>query len=148
MVEFAYNNKVYMGIKVSPFKANQGQDPRMGFEIKKKEKYKGTEKFTEKIRNIQKEAKMALQKAQEDIKRYTDRERGEVEKYRMDDLVLLSTKNLEYQIAGRRMEKFTKCFVGPYKVKVIISSNAIELELPSTIRIPVVNVSRVQRYKS
>ena len=30
----------------------------------------------------------------------------------------------------------------------IISSNAIELELPSTIKIyPVVNVSRVQRYK-
>jgi len=39
-------------------------------------------------------------------------------------------------------------FVGPYKVKAIISSNAIELELPSMIKIhPVVNVSRVQRYK-
>jgi len=38
----------------------------------------------------------------------------------------------------------TKCFVGPYKVKGIISSNAIELELPKSIRIyPVVNVSRV-----
>ena len=46
------------------------------------------------------------------------------------------------------MEKFTECFVGPYKVKAIISSNAIELELPSMIKIhPVVNVSRVQRYK-
>jgi len=34
-------------------------------------------------------------------------------------------------------------------VKAIISSNAIELDLPSTVRIhPVVNVSRVQRYKS
>ena len=40
-------------------------------------------------------------------------------------------------------------FVGPYKVKAIISSNAIELELSSTIRIhPVVNVSQVQWYKS
>ena len=42
------------------------------------------------------------------------------------------------------MEKFTECFVGPYKVKAIISSNAIELELPSTIKIHlVVNVSSV-----
>ena len=42
----------------------------------------------------------------------------------------------------------TECFVGPYKVKRIISSNAIELELPKSIRIhPVVNVSRVQLYK-
>jgi len=48
----------------------------------------------------------------------------------------------------RRSEKLTECFVGLYKVKGIISSNAIELELPKSIRIhPVVNVSRVQLYK-
>ena len=42
----------------------------------------------------------------------------------------------------------TKRFVGPYKVKGIISSNAIELELPKSIRIhSVVNISRVQLYK-
>ena len=39
-------------------------------------------------------------------------------------------------------------FVGPYKIKEIISSNAVELELPKSIRIhPVVNVSRVWLYK-
>ena len=82
------------------------------------------------------------------MKRYADRERGEVEEYQVDDLVLLSTKDLKYQMAGRHTEKFTECFVGPYKVKVIISSNAIELELPRTVKIhPVVNVSRVRRYK-
>ena len=49
---------------------------------------------------------------------------------------------------GRRLEKLTKCFVGPYKVKGIVSSNVIELELPKSIKIhPVVNVSRVQPYK-
>ena len=63
--------------------------------------------------------------------------------------MLLSTKDLKYQMVGRRTEKLTKRFVGPYKVKSIVSMNAIELELPSTIRIhPVVNVSRVQRYTS
>jgi len=78
------------------------------------------------------------------MKRYADRERGEVEEYRVDDLVLLSTKDLKYQMIGRHTEKFTECFVGPYKVKAIISSNAIELELPSTIKIHlVVNISRV-----
>ena len=95
------------------------------------------------------EAKVALQKAQKDMKWYADRKRGEVKEYRVGNLVLLSTKDLKYQIAGKCTEKFTKHFVGLYKVKAIISSNAIELELPSTIRIhPVVNVSRVRRYKS
>jgi len=38
--------------------------------------------------------------------------------------------------------------VGPYKVKRIILTNVIELELPSTIKIhPVVNISRVHMYK-
>jgi len=49
---------------------------------------------------------------------------------------------------GRRSEKLTEHFVGPYKVKGIISSNVIELELPKSIKIhPVVNISRVQLYK-
>jgi len=147
--EFAYNNKVHTGTKVLPFKANNGQDPRMGFEMRKKGKYEGAEKFAERIKNVQEEAKAALQKAQEDMKQYADRERGKVEEYQVGDLVLLSTKDLKYQMVGRRTEKLTEHFVGPYKVKAIISSNAIELDLPSTVKIhPVVNVSRVRRYKS
>jgi len=55
---------------------------------------------------------------------------------------------LKWQIKGRRSEKLTEHFVGPYKVKEIVSSNTIELELPKSIKIhPVVNVSRVQLYK-
>jgi len=51
-------------------------------------------------------------------------------------------------MAGRCIEKFTECFVEPYKMKAIIYNNAIELELPSIIKIhPIVNVSKVQKYK-
>jgi len=55
---------------------------------------------------------------------------------------------LKWQIKGRRSEKLTEHFVGPYKVKGIVSSNVIELELPKSIKIhSVVNISRVQLYK-
>jgi len=38
--------------------------------------------------------------------------------------------------------------MGPYKMKRILSTNAIKLKLPSTIKIhPVVDVSRVHMYK-
>jgi len=61
--------------------------------------------------------------------------------------VILSTKNLKYQIVGRRTEKLTERFVGPYKIKKIISSNAVELELSSIIKVhPVVNISRIHQY--
>jgi len=57
-------------------------------------------------------------------------------------------KDLKWQMKERRLEKLTECFVGLYKVKGIVSSNAIELELPKTIKIhSIVNVSRVQLYK-
>ena len=60
---------------------------------------------------------------------------------------MLSTKDLKYQMASRRTEKLMERFVGPYKIKKIVSMNVVELELPSTIRIhPVVNVSRIHRY--
>ena len=81
---------------MSPFKANQGQEPRIGFELKKKGKYGRTEKFAEKMRNVQEEVKAVLQKAQEDMKWYIDKQRGEVKEYRVGDLVLLSTKDLKY----------------------------------------------------
>ena len=129
------------------FKANYKQDPRMGFKVRKKKRYKGAEKFVIKIKEIQEEAKAALEKAQEKIKKYTDRKREEVNEYKVGDLVMLSTKDLKYQIVGKRTEKLIERFVGPYKVKKIISANAVELELPSTIRIHlVVNISRICRY--
>jgi len=121
----------------------------MGFEGRRKGKYKAAGKFVEKMRKIQEEAKAALGKAQEKMKKYADRKQGKGEEYRVGDLVLLSTKDLKWQMKGRRSEKLTERFVGPYKVKGIVSSNVIELELPKTIKIhPVVNVSRVRLYQS
>jgi len=60
---------------------------------------------------------------------------------------MLSTKDLKYQMVGRKMEKLTERFVGPYKIKKIVLLNIVKLELPSTVKIHlVVNVSRIQRY--
>ena len=142
--EFAYNNKVYSNTKTSPFRANYRQDPRMGFEMKRKGKYEGAEKFITKIKEIQEEAKAALGKAQEEMKKYTDRKRAEVNEYKVGDLVMLSTKDLKYQMVGRRTEKLTERFVDSYRIKKIVSSNTVELELPSTVKIhSVVNISRI-----
>jgi len=145
--EFAYNNKTHSSTKMSLFKANYGQDPRMGFEGRKKGKYQRAEKFIKKMKEIQEEAKAALERVQEEIKKYTDKKRGEVDDYKVGDLVMLSTKDLKYQMVGRRTEKLMERFVGPYKIKKIILSNAVELELPSTVKIHlVVNVSRIRWY--
>jgi len=81
MAEFAYNNKMQTSTKVLPFKANNGQDPHIEFELRKKGKFEEANNFVERMQEIQEEAKAALGKAQEDMKRYADRHRGEAEEY-------------------------------------------------------------------
>ena len=54
------------------FEANSGQNPRMGFELRKKGKYEGAARFMERMKE---EAKATLAKAQEDIKKYANRHR-------------------------------------------------------------------------
>jgi len=147
MAEFVYNNKTYSSTRTSLFKANYRQDPRMGFEGRKKGKYEGAEKFIEKMKEIQEKVKVVLEKVQEEMKKYMDRKRAEADDYKVGDLVMLSTKDLKHQIVGRRTEKLTERFMDPYRIKKIILSNAVELELPNTIKIHlVVNISRIYRY--
>ena len=63
IVEFTYNNKAHSSTKTLLFKANYRQDPRIGFEVRKKRKYEGAEKFVIKMKEIQEKAKAALGKA-------------------------------------------------------------------------------------
>ena len=115
--------------------------------MRRKRKYKGAKKFVTKIREIQEEAKAVLGKAQEEIKKYIDKKRAEINEYKVEDLVILSTKDLKYQMVGRRTEKLTERFIGSYKIKKIVLLNAVELELSSIVKIHlVVNISRIQRY--
>jgi len=139
---------VQTSTRVSLFKANSGQDPHMGFEMRKKGKFEKAEEFAKRMKEVYEEAEATLRKSQKEIRKYANRKRSKPEEYRVDNWVLLSTKDLKFQIQGRYSEKLIEQFVGPYKVKRIISTNAIELELPSTMKIhPVVNVSRVCMYK-
>jgi len=103
--EFAYNNKVQTSTKVLPFKVNNGQDPHMGFEMRKKGKFERAEDFAKRIKEVYKEAEAALRKSQEEMRKYADRKRNKPEKYRVGDWVLLSTKDLKFQMKGRHSEK-------------------------------------------
>ena len=48
--EFVYNNKAHSSTRMSSFKTNYRQDPRMGFEERKKEKYERAKRFMIKIK--------------------------------------------------------------------------------------------------
>ena len=96
IAEFTYNNKIHSATKVLLFRANYRQDPRMGFEERQRGRYKVAGEFVERIKEIQEEAKAILGKTQKEMKKYANRKKREVDKYRVGDLVMLSTKDLKY----------------------------------------------------
>jgi len=77
LAEFAVNNKVHTATKVSTFMANYRRELRMGSNIRKRGKVEKVMEFVEKIKKVHEEAKAALKKAQEDMKRQADRGRKE-----------------------------------------------------------------------
>ena len=68
-----------MATKVSPFIVNYRREMRMGGDIRKKEKVEKATKFVKRIKRVHKEARAALKRAQEDIKRQADKGRRETE---------------------------------------------------------------------
>ena len=59
---------------------------------------------------------------------------------------MLSTKDLVFKEIPTK--KLTERYVGPYVIEEVVSTNVVKLQLPSSMRIhPVVNVSRIVRYK-
>jgi len=67
----------------------------MGFEMRRKGRFERAEKLVEQMKEVQGEAKAALAKVQEDMKKYADRHRSEAIEYKVRDLILLSTKDLK-----------------------------------------------------
>ena len=82
LAEFAVNNKTHTATKVLPFIANYRRELRMGEDIRKKGKVESATEFVERIKKIYKEAEVALKKTQEEMKRYADQSRKEMENWR------------------------------------------------------------------
>ena len=148
MAEFAFNNKVHTATKMSLFQVNYGKEPRIGFDIRKKRKNEKAEEFAREMKERHKETRVALMKSQEKMKRQADRIRKEAKEYKVGDRVLINTKDFSAKLMKRAMKKLMEKFMGPYMIKKIISENAVELELPVSLRIhPVVNVRRIVKYR-
>jgi hypothetical protein len=145
IAEFSYNNKIQSSTRISPFYANYGYDPRMGFEPRRNVKVQSVEDFVQRMQNVQKEVEAALHKARDDMKRYADHActHTHTPKYQVGDKVWLSTKDLH---TTRPSRKLMERQVGPYPISKIILPNAVELKLLPSFKIDVqINISLINQ---
>ena len=141
IAKFSYNNKIQKSIKILPFYANHGFNPQMGFEPWRDVKVQAVDKFVDKLKKVQEEAKVALHKAHDDMKPFADWMGAHAPEYKEGDQVWLSTKNLNINWPSR---KLTERQIGPYTITHIVSPNAVVLKLPSSFKIGVpINVSQL-----
>jgi len=119
----------------------------MGFDIRKKGKNMKAKEFVKEMKDRHEEVKAALVKSQEEMKKQADRNIKEAEEYRVEDKLLISTKDFPMELMKRATKKLTEKYIGPYVVKKIVSGNIVELKLLASLRIHlVVNVRRIVKY--
>ena len=59
---------------------------------------------------------------------------------------MLSMKDLVF--IEKPVKKLTKRYIVPYKIKEVVLRDVVKLKLPASMRIyPVVNISRIERYR-
>jgi Chromo (CHRromatin Organisation MOdifier) domain len=148
LVEFAYNNSRNLTTKYTPFKLNSGIDPITPVSTipERKHKVPASQLFFRNMTEDLAKAKQFLLDAQNRMKTYADQSRSDVE-FNVDDLVLLSTKNL--RLKTEKPRKLWPRFVGPYKIVARIGPVAYKLQMPNSVKIHnVFHVSMLHKFRS
>jgi Integrase zinc binding domain/Integrase core domain len=144
IAEHCYNNRVHSATGVSPFFATRGYEVNTSFSpTKQRSNPEKFDEFAERMSKAREEAKCALKRAADDMKRFYDRKR-KPEEYKVGEQVWLDAKNVT---TDRPKKKLDHKRLGPFKITQKISSVVYKLELPSSWRIhPVFHVSKLRRY--
>ena len=95
MVEFQHNNHVHSATQQPPFLLNTRWLPCMGFEPRQNPSGLETvNELTERMRTAIEEAKSMIRKAQDDMKRYYDRQRTPALVFNLGDKVFLDVSDI------------------------------------------------------
>ena len=133
LAEFVGNNTESETTKVTPFFANKGFHPRIGFEptrLPTNANELNADTFVIRMEEIQNILRGHMLLAQADYEKHANCHRGTTPQYRESNLVWLDTRNL---FTKRSCWKLENHFAGPYLVKQIVSTYAIKLTLPEDI---------------
>ncbi len=151
--EFAANNADSSSTLASPFLANSGQHPRVGFEpaeplppdltAQARANLIAADEFTTRMEEMNDHLRDEMLIAQAIFESSANRRRRPCPRYLVDDKVWLNAKNLN---TARPSVKLDDHNVGPFRVKKVFDNPlVIQLELPETMKVhPVFHASLLQ----
>lgn len=148
-LEIAHNNSIHTSTGFTPFYLSSGQQFILPISHAVDAANVSTNPTAaERIEQLNKDleqAKKNIAEAQKKQAAYADRRRREV-KLQVGEQVLLSTEHLSLKVESQTRKLFAK-YIGPFKIKRVVSDVAYELELPPTLHIhPVFHISKLKQY--
>jgi len=143
MAEFQHNNHVHSTTQQPLFLLDTRRIPCMGFEPQQNHSDLETvNEFTERMRMAIKEAKSAIHKTQDDMKRYYDHRRTPAPVFKPSDKVFLDASDIHTTCPS---QKLSHRRLGPFVVEQWIRPMAYRLRLPHGMKQlhPVFNVVKL-----
>jgi Integrase zinc binding domain/Chromo (CHRromatin Organisation MOdifier) domain len=142
LAEFAARNVVNSSTGMSPFFANAGYHPRMSFgpprpttatmsKTLKASNKEGTD-FASKMQEITDLLRTNMLSAQAAQERFANANRSPAPAYRVGDMVLLSTRNIN---SARPTKKFDQKYLGPFRVEEVVNPVSYRLKLPHELQL-------------
>jgi len=143
LAEFQHNNHVHSATQHPLFLLDTGRLPRIGFEPRQNHSDLETvNKFMERMRTAIEEAKSAIRKAQDDMKRYYNRRRTPAPVFNPGDKVFLDASDIQTM---RPSQKLSHRRLSPFVVERRIGPMAYRLKLPHWMKQlhPVFNIVKL-----
>jgi hypothetical protein len=143
IAQFAYNATPQEGLKMSPFKANYGYEPRTSLSPRQAKKSSETAKErVETLMNLHRDLKESAKLVQERMKRYYDLKVSEGPDLKGGDKVWLLHKNIS---SRRPSKKLDHVKLGPFEIKKKVTEVNYELDLPTKMKIhPVQHIAMLE----
>jgi hypothetical protein len=126
LAKHAYNNSVTLATCYSPIYTNYSFIPRSNWPINTKPKNHISSLYAYWIIGIHKNCLTMLETICESLGKYYDKGKKTPPEYKVGNLVMLNTKNLNF---GRPVKKFEITMIGPFKIDKIVFLMAMQLVL-------------------
>lgn len=145
IAQFAYNNSKHSSTNTSPFYAIYGYHPRLSVTLPRTNKDRSpAEERLKNLHDLHNEMKFNIALAQEKHSQFYNKRVTPGPKYKINDMVWLSAKNIKSQ---RPTGKLDYKKLGPFKIIGLVGSRAYRLDLPLSMRIhPVFHINLLEPY--
>jgi len=127
MAEFAYNNSVTMGSRLTLFFVNYGVHPNALDPLTLEPLNPASTVYAHWMRTVHEKSRKRQEDTQERMCRYTDPARKEPLAYQVGDLVMLNGRNIKTRRPSKKLDHRNQ---GPFQIEKTVSPLAVRLTLP------------------